>query len=286
MKKIARKLQRWLAMETFVFSSRFEKNYKWKIYNFIDDIYSPIDEEYTLIKLYKRNKWVYKISLIPVLILVLGILIGSAYKEEKAEVLRGKYDKISNVANHFYKMNLHAKDSLFEMKTERDSLMCYFNSREWIEYVIYKESSINIPKYLPDSIFFFMLREKKKYDIPNSIYWRLVFKESAFKMVANKTSGAFGYMQVMPATYNHYMGRVGVDSLHTPYNNIKVGSYILNEHYKRFIKMGYKDKRSWELALSAYNAGIGNVMRCGYNIPNFKETKDYVSFILRRYKEA
>lgn len=286
MKKLARKLQHWLAMTTFSFSSRFENIYKWKIFNFIDDVYSPIDENYTIYKIIQRNNWILKVSMIPIFILTLGIIIGSTYKEKETDIIQSKYDRISSVANRLYDMSKHTRDSLVELKDERDSLMCYFDSREWLEYVIYKESDIDIPDHLPDSIFFFMFNQKEKYDIPNSIYWRLVFKESSFKMVANATSGAFGYMQVMPATYYHYAGRVGVDSLHTPYNNIRVGSYILNEHHNRFTTMGYEDKRSWQLALSAYNAGIGNVMKCGYNIPNFKETKDYVSFILRKYEET
>lgn len=106
--------------------------------------------------------------------------------------------------------------------------------------------------------------------------------ESAFnpKVVSNK--GAVGLMQIMPATARRY----GVESepglsieskLTDPDLNIRTGTRYLADLLRLF-------EGNVELAVAAYNAGEGAVMRAGNRIPNYKETQKYVKKVMSIYR--
>ena len=97
-------------------------------------------------------------------------------------------------------------------------------------------------------------------------------KESGFKHELKSSHGAVGVFQLLPSTA-HRMG----------YN-----PYYLSENIKAglaYYKLMYKMFGSTELALAAYNAGPGNVKRCGGQIPPYSETKRFVSQIMLEYKK-
>ena len=89
--------------------------------------------------------------------------------------------------------------------------------------------------------------------------------ESEYKVNAISPAGALGLGQVMP-----YHFKNGQD-WKNPKDNIAVASKLMEDFLKRF-----NDNK--ELALAAYNAGPGAVVKAGYKIPNTKndETKNYV----------
>ena len=96
-------------------------------------------------------------------------------------------------------------------------------------------------------------------------------KESGFRHELKSKHGAVGVFQLLPSTANK-MG----------YN-----PYYLSENIKAgltYYKMMYKMFGSTELALAAYNAGPGNVKRCGGQIPPYAETKRFVNVIMQDYK--
>lgn len=95
-------------------------------------------------------------------------------------------------------------------------------------------------------------------------------KESGFRHELKSRHGAVGVFQLLPSTA-HRMG----------YN-----PYYLSENIKAglaYYKLMYKMFGSTELALAAYNAGPGNVKKCGGKIPPYAETKRFVNLIMQDY---
>jgi hypothetical protein len=277
------KFMNFLLMTEFK-NKKFNNVYRWKIYNFLLQL-TDKDSNLNIKKFIKENTFILKIFLIFISVLTSGILIGIVSSEYKINNLKDHNNQMGVVIQHFYDLNNITNDSLYTIHQQYDSVKKYLESREWKEYIIKKESDIDIPKNLPDSVFFFMENQRYKQNIPNSIFWRLIYKESTFRMVENVNSGAYGYMQVMPSTFEYLKEKVGVCQ-HNWKGNITVGTYLLRKNYDKFKNKGFDDKKSWELALSTYNAGIKPVVEAGYNIPEYKETINYVSFCLKKFDEV
>jgi soluble lytic murein transglycosylase-like protein len=109
----------------------------------------------------------------------------------------------------------------------------------------------------------------------------LIATESGFDARAVSPKGAVGLMQVLPATAQRYgvtpERKLSVAAkLADPRTNIKAGS-----RYLRYLIDLYPDRL--DLALAAYNAGEGAVQRAGNQIPNYRETQNYVKTVLQLY---
>jgi len=96
---------------------------------------------------------------------------------------------------------------------------------------------------------------------------RAVMKaESNYQERARSRKGAMGLMQLMPETARRY----AVANPYEPGANIEAGI----KHLKSLL-----DRFELPLALAAYNAGEGAVLRYG-GIPPYPETQDYVRRVL------
>jgi len=99
--------------------------------------------------------------------------------------------------------------------------------------------------------------------------------ESGFDSRAVSPKGALGLMQLMPQTAR----QLGVRDPFDPAQNVAAGAAYLRSLLDRF-------NGNLELALAAYNAGEVAVVRAGYRIPPFAETRAYVPRVLARLRTA
>ena len=110
----------------------------------------------------------------------------------------------------------------------------------------------------------------------------VVSAESAFNPKAISHKGAVGLMQIMPATARRYgvqsePGLTVASKLTDPDLNIQTGTRYLADLLRLF-------GGQTELAVAAYNAGEGAVMRAGNRIPNYSETQQYVKKVMSIYR--
>lgn len=97
--------------------------------------------------------------------------------------------------------------------------------------------------------------------------------ESNYDASAVSPRGAVGLMQLMPATARE----LGVSDAANPAANIRGGARYLKRLLERF-------DDDIALALAAYNAGPGAVLRSGRAIPAFAETRRYVPRVVAEYR--
>ena len=108
-----------------------------------------------------------------------------------------------------------------------------------------------------------------RHSLPVPLLTAVVAVESRFDPRALSVKGAQGLMQLMPSTAQ----RFGVKDPFSVRENLRGGSA-----YLRYLMDLFNGDIS--LALAAYNAGEGAVMRAGRRIPAFPETQQYVARIL------
>lgn len=109
------------------------------------------------------------------------------------------------------------------------------------------------------------------YSLDGLLLAAVVEAESGFDPRAVSPRGAQGLMQLMPAT----AADIGLHQPHDPRSNVRAGARYLRDQLRRF-------DDDLVLALAAYNAGPGNVLRYR-GVPPFRETRAYVDRVLSNY---
>ncbi len=132
-----------------------------------------------------------------------------------------------------------------------------------------------------------------EYNISGELIYRIIGAESSFNSKALSRANARGLMQLTKPTWDWIcQSYLNVEwdfneYAFEPGKNIRVGT--------RFLKWicdyldGHKDELNdskEDLILACYNAGPGAVRNCGYRVPLFEETQQYVKKINKSFKLA
>ena len=115
-------------------------------------------------------------------------------------------------------------------------------------------------------------RAARAYQIDAALLRAVISVESRYDPNAVSAGGASGLMQLMPSTAEQY----NVSDLFDPAENVRAGA----QHLRYLLRLFDNDLA---LALAAYNAGEGNVIKHGRRIPPYRETKAYVPKVLAYY---
>lgn len=113
----------------------------------------------------------------------------------------------------------------------------------------------------------------QKYGVSSNLLAAVARQESGFNPRATSPAGAQGLMQLMPATADG----LGVKNPYDPAQAVDGAARLLSSLLDRF--------GSTPLALAAYNAGPGAVLRYD-GIPPYPETKNYVRSIMANLEAA
>jgi soluble lytic murein transglycosylase-like protein len=114
-----------------------------------------------------------------------------------------------------------------------------------------------------------IFREARRNHLPPELVAAMVHTESDFRPTLVSNRSAQGLMQIVPETAR----LLGIADPFDPEQNIAAGT-----KYYRYLLDRFDNET---LALAAYNAGEGNVVRFG-GIPPFQETRDYIARVSRR----
>jgi hypothetical protein len=118
-----------------------------------------------------------------------------------------------------------------------------------------------------------IIATSEKHGVDPYLVKAVIKAESNFNPKAISSKRAMGMMQLIPETASDY----GVDNPFDPYENIEGGVRFLRD------LLNYFDGNP-QLALAAYNAGKGAVVKHGFKIPPYTETIDYVERVLGYYR--
>lgn len=130
-----------------------------------------------------------------------------------------------------------------------------------------------------------------EYGVDSMLVYAIIKAESNFKPNIKSSSNAMGLMQLLDETAKETAKKIGIDytegCLYDPETNIRLGIKYYSELLEEY-------DNNYMLALTAYNAGTGNLKKWieqgiikpdGSNIEDipYKETNNYVRKIVRDY---
>jgi len=189
------------------------------------------------------------------------------YSEARVGALRFPQVKVQSLSNlsegSSWAVNRKSKTLLLEV----NSWLSRFKSTASYGYIVskYKNSDDIYQRYadafvMPgrNSISQYD-KDMKHYSNLQGLDWKLVasvvYQESRFKANVVSHQGAYGLMQIMPITAEHF----GVNDISTPRKNIKVGVMLLNYLRDYYIKCGINEEEATKFVLGAYNGGLGHI---------------------------
>lgn len=123
----------------------------------------------------------------------------------------------------------------------------------------------------PDHLEKIVQKYAQQHAVEEKLVWAVMRKESGYNPDAVSPKGAMGLMQLMPGTAS----MLGVAEPFDPEQNIAGGVKYLKLCLNQF-------GQDVGLALAAYNAGPGNVVKY-QGCPPFAETREYVDSVMSLY---
>ena len=158
---------------------------------------------------------------------------------------------------------------------------------------VFKIQNIILKKIYPMKYSEYVYKYSDEYDVDPILIFSIIKAESNFNPNVVSSSNAIGLMQLMDTTAEEIAKKLEINfekgmSLYNSELNIRLGTKYFSNLMKEY-------NNNYLLALTAYNAGIGNVKKWieqgiikedGSDIENipFKETNNYVRKIVRDYK--
>ena len=139
------------------------------------------------------------------------------------------------------------------------SILSYGNTKH-INYIMNRNSKLSREE--ATKIYEILDSNSRKYNVDLNLILAVASVESGFRQNATSQAGAYGIMQIMPITAEHYsIDRKNVE------DNIEAGVKHLRDSINEF---GFND-----YAIASYNAGISKVKNSNYR--NIPETRYYVA---------
>lgn len=141
--------------------------------------------------------------------------------------------------------------------------------------VVMPAKGVVVGKSVPEPVARLIGPNAGKHNLRPELIQAVMEVESGYQVGARSRVGAIGLMQLMPQTAKHLKVNA-----HEPGENVEGGARLLDYLMKKYESR----KNGLALALAAYNAGDGAVDRFG-GIPPYKETRQYVVKVMKRFRE-
>lgn len=135
--------------------------------------------------------------------------------------------------------------------------------------------SDSVSKVVGEAVSDYVDQTAERYQVDPLLVRSVIAVESNYNPLAVSPKGARGLMQLMPQTARRLAVRDSFNALQNIDGGVRYLKYLLTV-------FGDEDPR---LALAAYNAGEGAVMKHG-GVPPYPETRQYVTRVGKKYGEA
>jgi soluble lytic murein transglycosylase-like protein len=204
-----------------------------------------------------------------------AVTLGIAFAQRAWSDLYGYVDE--NGRAHVSTRPLDARYLLFKRDRAKDHPVNSANSKAGTSSA---PTVVVVPKVAPIPKSKVKLYRKQidkaaqQYRVDAALLHAVIAAESQYEPRAVSPRGAQGLMQLMPETAERYK----VNNVFDPTQNIQAGAKFLRDLLRRF-------DNNLSLALAAYNAGEGAVIKAGWRVPPYPETEAYVPKVLAYYKQ-